>query len=143
MPSTQLSRCVDLSEGGGAAGPRFSRVEVREPHPSSCDVAVGGVHGAVDLLALSSVTVWPVVSRLSRRVALEDLLTDVDGWLEDSPSEQGCPELVRAISCCIRPYTSTKLLVRFCRFSCKVFLRAVLLSMILLSSEQAHVPGGP
>ena len=54
---------------------------------------------------------------------------------------QGCPELVEAISCCIRPSASTKLLVRFCRLSCKVFLRAVLLSTISLSGEgQAFHP---
>ena len=41
----------------GAADPRFSHVEVWKPHPPSCDVAVGGVHGTVDLSALSGVTV--------------------------------------------------------------------------------------
>ena len=50
--STQLGRCIDLSERGGAAGSWFSHVEVRHSHPPSPNVAVGGVHIAVDLSAL-------------------------------------------------------------------------------------------
>ena len=73
--STQLGWCVNLPEGGGAAGLRFSHVEVREPHPPSCDATVGGVHGTVDLLAVSGGALQPVVSGVSRRVALEDLPT--------------------------------------------------------------------
>ena len=68
-----------MPEGGGAADPRFSDVEVHEPHPPSCDVAVGGVHGAVDLLAATGGTLQPVVSRASRRVALQDLPAGL-GW---------------------------------------------------------------
>ena len=44
VASTQLGRCVDLSERGGAAGSWFSHVEVRHSHPPSPDVAVGSVH---------------------------------------------------------------------------------------------------
>ena len=61
-PSTQLGRCVDLSERGGTAGSRFSHVEVRHSHPSSPDVAVGGVHVTVDLSALHGGTLQPVVA---------------------------------------------------------------------------------
>ena len=84
--STQLGRCVDLSEGGGAAGPRFSHVEVREPHPPSCDVAVGGVHGTVYLLAVTGGALQPVVSKASRRVALEDLPAGL-GWFVGRQSQ--------------------------------------------------------
>ena len=62
MSSTQLGRCVDLSERGGTAGPWFSHVEVRHPHPPSCDVAVGGVHITVDLPALHGGALQPVVA---------------------------------------------------------------------------------
>ena len=91
MSSTQLGRFVDLSEGGGAADPRFSHVEVREPHPPSCDVAVGGVHGAVDLLAVSGGALQPVVSRARRRVALEDLPAGL-GWFVGRQSQRARAE---------------------------------------------------
>ena len=84
--STQLGRCVDVPEGGGAADPRFSDVEVHKPHPPSCDVAVGGVHGAVDLLAVTGGALQPVVSRARRRVALEDLPTGL-GWFVGRQSQ--------------------------------------------------------
>ena len=77
--SSYLGGCVDLSEGGGAADPWFSHVEVREPHPPSCDATVGGVHGAVNLLAVTRSALQPIVSRASRKVALEDLPTGL-GW---------------------------------------------------------------
>ena len=60
--STQLGRCVDLSERGGTAGSRFSHVEVGHSHPSSPDVAVGSAHTAVDLSALHGGTLQPVVA---------------------------------------------------------------------------------
>ena len=85
--STQLGRCIDLPEGGGAAGLRFSHVEVCEPNPPSCGVAVGGVHGAVDLLAVTGGTLQPVVSGASRKVALEDLPTGL-GWFVGRQSER-------------------------------------------------------
>ena len=85
--STQLGRCVDLLEGGGAADPRFSHVEVPEPHPPSCDVAVGGVHGAVDLPGLHGGALQPVVSGWSRRVALEDLPAGL-GWFVGRQSQR-------------------------------------------------------
>ena len=84
--SSQLGGCVDLSEGGGAADPRLSHVEVREPHPPSCDVTVGGVHGAVDLLAVTGGALQPVVSGASRRVALEDLPAGL-GWFVGRQSQ--------------------------------------------------------
>ena len=62
VSSTQLGRCVDLSERGGTAGSRFSHVEVRHSHPPSPDVAVGGVHVTVDLSALHGGTLQPVVA---------------------------------------------------------------------------------
>ena len=62
VSSTQLGRCVDLSERGRTAGSRFSHVEVCQLHPPSSDVAVGGVHIAVDLPALSGGTLQPVVA---------------------------------------------------------------------------------
>ena len=91
MSSTQLGRCVDLSEGGGAADPWFSQVEVREPHPPSCDVAVGGVHGTEDFSAFSGGALQPVVSRASRRVALEDLPAG-PGWFVGRQSQRARTE---------------------------------------------------
>ena len=91
MSSTKLGGFVDLPEGGGAADPWFSHVEVCEPHPPSCDVAVGGVHGAVDLLAVSGGALQPVVSRASRRVALEDLPAGL-GWFVGRQSQRARAE---------------------------------------------------
>ena len=62
MSSTQLGRCVDLSERGGTAGSWFSHVEVGHSHPPSPNVAVGGVHIAVDLSGLHGGTLQPVVA---------------------------------------------------------------------------------
>ena len=84
--SSYLGGCVDLSEGGGAADPWFSHVEVREPHPPSCDAAVGGVHGAVDLLAVTGDALQSIVSGASRRVALEDLPAG-HGWFVGRQSQ--------------------------------------------------------
>ena len=91
MSSTQLGGCVDLSEGGGAAGPRFSHVEVPEPHPPSCDVAVGGVHGTVDVPSLHSGALQPVVTGWSRRVALVDLPAG-HGWFVGRQSQRARAE---------------------------------------------------
>ena len=60
--STQLGRCVDLAERGGTAGSRFSHVEVGQSDPSSPNVAVDGVHIAVDLSGLHGGTLQPVVA---------------------------------------------------------------------------------
>ena len=84
--SAQLGECFNLSEGGGAAGTRFSHVEVREPHPPSCDTTVCGVHGAVDLSTLSRGALQPVVSGARRRVALKDLPAGL-GWLVGRQSQ--------------------------------------------------------
>ena len=64
-------------------------VEVREPHPPSCDAAVvvGGVHGAVDLLAVSGGALQPVVFGASRRVALKDLPAGL-GWFVGRQSQR-------------------------------------------------------
>ena len=87
VSSTQLGRCVDLSERGGTAGSWFSHVEVCHSHPPSPEVAVGGVHITVNLSALHGGTLQPVVARWRRRIVAEDLPAGL-GWFVGRQSQR-------------------------------------------------------